>query len=176
METGPLKKFAQNARRQLMEQVAARLELVLHIDSAELREKEAALDKLKEQIAESSKETVIERAAYIWFNRFCALRFMDVNRYTKAGAVSPAPGFSQPEILQEAKQGHIDEELQVDQQKVFDLLSGKATSPSTIMNLEFPREDGIRIAEYYRYSPVQIRCETQASFHTYDNLLKEVML
>lgn len=128
MNTNELKKFAQTARLQLIEQVGARLELVLHWDSAELREKEKAVKDLQEQIAKTSKDAVIERVAYVWFNRFCALRFMDVNRYTKIGAVSPAEGFSQPEILQEAKQGHIDEELQINQQKVFDLLSGKAVS------------------------------------------------
>ena len=128
MNTNELKKFAQAARRQLIEQVGARLSLVLMMDSAELREKEKAIKDLKEQIAKTSKEAVVERVAYTWFNRFCALRFMDVNRYTKIGAVSPAEGFSQPEILQEAKQGHIDEELQIDSQKVFDLLSGKAIS------------------------------------------------
>jgi len=68
---------------------------------------------------------VVERVAYIWFNRFCALRFMDVNRYGKIGVVSPAEGFSQPEILQEAKQGHIDDELHIDKKKVFDLLGGQ---------------------------------------------------
>ncbi len=125
MNTAGLKKFAQAARRQLLEQVAARLKLVLQTDSAELRGRERAVAQLKEEIAKTSKEAVIERVAYIWFNRFCALRFMDVNRYGKIGAVSPAEGFSQPEILQDAKQGHIDDALQVDKKKVFDLLGGQ---------------------------------------------------
>jgi len=128
METSKLKKFAQAARRQLIEQVGARLKLILQIDTAELREKEKAVKDLQEQIAKTSNDAVIERVAYIWFNRFCALRFMDVNRYTKVGTVSPAEGFSQPEILQEAKLGHIDVDFQVNQQKVFDLLGGKSVS------------------------------------------------
>lgn len=128
MNTNELKRFAQTARRQLIDQVKARLKLVLQIDSAELREKERAVKDLKEQIVQTSEEAVVEKVAYTWFNRFCALRFMDVNRYTKIGAVSPAEGFSQPEILQEAKQGHIDDDLKIDQQKVYDLLSGKAVA------------------------------------------------
>jgi type II restriction/modification system DNA methylase subunit YeeA len=130
VDTGPLKKFAQAARRQLREQVASQLERVLKSDSAELREKEAAIKELKNQIAISSREAVIERVAYIWFNRFCALRFMDVNRYTRMGTVSPAEGFTQPEMLGEAKQGHIDESLErfTDGQRVFDLLGGRITS------------------------------------------------
>lgn len=128
--TGDLKKFAQAARRQLREQVAGRLEQVLRTDSAELRQKEAAIKELKQQIAQTSKKAVIDRVAYTWFNRFCALRFMDVNRYTRIGIVSPAEGYSQPEILQEAKQGYIDEELNrfVNRQGILDLLSGKTPS------------------------------------------------
>lgn len=128
MNTNELKRFAQEARRQLIEQVGARLRLVLQTDSVELREKEKSVKDLKDEISKSSKESVIEKVAYTWFNRFCALRFMDVNRYTSIGVVSPAEGFSQPEILQEAKGGHIGDDLKVDQQKVYDLLSGKAAS------------------------------------------------
>ena len=43
METSGLKKFAQAARRQLLEEVAARMEQVLQTDSIEIREKEAYL-------------------------------------------------------------------------------------------------------------------------------------
>ena len=128
MNTTELKKFAQTARRQLIEQVEARLDLVLQTDSAELREQEKAIKQLRDEIDKSSREAVVERVAYLWFNRFCALRFMDVNRYTRIGTISPAEGFSQPEILQDAKQGYIDDELQVDRKKVFDLLGGQAVS------------------------------------------------
>jgi len=68
--------------------------------------------------------------AYIWFNRFCALRFMDVNRYTRIGTVSPAEGFTQPEILQEAKQGYFDDGIErfVDKQRVLGLLGNRTVS------------------------------------------------
>ncbi len=130
IDTGALKKFAQAARRQLREQVAAQLDRVLKSDSAELREKEAAIKELKNQIAMSSREAVIDRVAYTWFNRFCALRFMDANRYTRMGTVSPADGFTQPEVLSEAKQGHIEESLNtfINKQRIFDLLGGHITS------------------------------------------------
>ena len=105
METSKLKKFAQYARRNLIDQVSSKLVLVLAEDSAARRESTAAVSKLEEQISEHGKEQVIEKIAYIWFNRFCALRFMDVNRYTRIGVVSPAEGQFQPEILAEAKWG-----------------------------------------------------------------------
>ena len=61
MNTSELKKFAQGARRQLIEQVGARLDLVLQTDSAQLREQEKTVGQLREEIAKSSKTAVIER-------------------------------------------------------------------------------------------------------------------
>ena len=128
--TTDLKKFAQSARRQLRDQVSGRLEQVLRTDSAALREKETALRELRQAIAQTSKLAVIDRVACTWFNRFCALRFMDANRYHPIADVSPAEGFSQPEILQEAKKGYIDDDLSdfVDRQAVLDLLGGRRPS------------------------------------------------
>ena len=130
METGKLKKFAQFARRRLIEQVSAKLKLVLAENSAARRESLDAIKKLEEAITRTGTEQVIERVAYIWFNRFCALRFMDVNRYTRIGVVSPAEGQFQPELLAEAKMGHIDEEMvpEKSRQQIFALLDGKAPS------------------------------------------------
>ncbi|GHB07881.1 BREX-1 system adenine-specific DNA-methyltransferase PglX [Modicisalibacter luteus] len=130
METSKLKKFAQFARRSLLEQVTAKLKLVLAEESPARRERPQAIKKLEEAIAEQGKEQVIERVAYIWFNRFCALRFMDVNRYNRIGVVSPAEGQFQPEILADAKMGHIDAEMVSEStcQKIFTLLDGKTPS------------------------------------------------
>ncbi|MFO7579996.1 MAG: BREX-1 system adenine-specific DNA-methyltransferase PglX, partial [Nitrosomonas halophila] len=130
METAKLKKFAQFARCSLLEQVSAKLKLVLAENSAARRERAEAIKKLEEAIRGHGKEQVIERVAYIWFNRFCALRFMDVNRYTRIDVVSPAEGQFQPEILAEAKMGHIDEEMVHNKvrQQIFALLDGKAPS------------------------------------------------
>ena len=132
METLKLKRFAQYARRTLIEQVSAKLKLVLAENSAARRERVEAVKKLEEAIKNHGKEQVIERVAYIWFNRFCALRFMDVNRYNRVNIISPAdPGQFQPEILAEAKMGHLDENMvpEKTRQQIFDLLDGKAPSP-----------------------------------------------
>lgn len=111
METAKLKKFAQQARRLLLEQVGARLGLVLEAGSAARRETPDAVTELEKQIQQSGRAQVIDKAAYIWFNRFCALRFMDVNGYTRIRVVSPAQEDQiQPEILAEAKMGHLDAE------------------------------------------------------------------
>jgi len=128
MDTNALKKFAQEARRELLAQVEARLEKVLHTDSVELREKMGVVNELRAQLNEKGKDNLVEEVAYTWFNRFCALRYMDVNQITRVGVVSPTPGFSQPEILQEAKQGIFDKDWRLDQARVQGLLNGAIPS------------------------------------------------
>lgn len=131
METTKLKKFAQHARRLLLEQVGAKLALVLDVSSAARRENPQAVAQLEKQIAAFSREQLIDKVAYAWFNRFCALRFMDVNAYTRIRVVSPADeGQFQPEILAEAKAGHIDEDRVPEKisRQIQALLSGTAPS------------------------------------------------
>lgn len=130
MDTSKLKTFASLARRTLIEQVKAKLSLVLAVDSAAQREAPKALKQLQEAITKDGQEQVIERVAYIWFNRFCALRFMDVNRYTRIGVVSPAEGQFQPEILAEAKMGHIDDSQVPEEarKRIFALLNNQLPS------------------------------------------------
>ncbi|MFI8643910.1 BREX-1 system adenine-specific DNA-methyltransferase PglX [Pseudomonas iridis] len=131
METTKLKKFAQHARRLLLEQVGAKLSLVLYASSAARRENPQAVARLEKQIAANGREQLIDKVAYTWFNRFCALRFMDVNGYTRIRVVSPADeGQFQPEILAEAKAGHIDDERVPEKvrQQIQALLSGNTPS------------------------------------------------
>lgn len=130
MQTTKLKKYAQYARRSMIEQVTVNLKLVRANDSAARRENPEAVKKLEEEIKATDQDQVIEKVAYTWFNRFCALRFMDVNRYTRIRVVSPTKGQVQPEILAEAKMGHIDEEVVNDKirQQIFKLLDGETPS------------------------------------------------
>lgn len=131
MDTGRLKRFAQFARRNLIEQVSAKMTIVLDKSSMARREKAEAVRILEEKIANEGYHNVVKQVAYTWFNRFCALRFMDVNRYTHTGVLSPAHGQFQPEILSEAKMGHIDEEIFEERlrERVFSLLEGRSPSP-----------------------------------------------
>ncbi len=131
MNTTNLKKFAQNARRSLIEQVTNKLTLVLADNSAARRQYPNAVEQLEKEIRTLSKEQVIEKVAYVWFNRFCALRFMDANRYTKIGVVSASEGRSQPEILAEAKMGHFEDQIVLakTQGEIATLLSGETPSP-----------------------------------------------
>ena len=106
MDTNALKKFAQNARNLLIDQVTARLDMVLAESAAARREHPKAIARL-EAAAKSNRAHVIEQAAYTWFNRFTALRFMDVTGLTNPRVVSPADGATRPEILAEAMAGNL---------------------------------------------------------------------
>ncbi len=125
MNTNALKKFAREARIKLLGQIGRKLEYVITADTAELRGMSRQIDELRVQIHKHSKEQVIEKVAYIWFNRLMALRFMDANGYNTPLVVTPLPGYLMPEILQEAKAGNIDENLQLDRKRLNDLLDGK---------------------------------------------------
>ena len=125
MDTSALKKFAQAARRQLMDQVSGKLSVVMQEGSAARREKPVAIAELQKQIDNKGREQVVEEVAYTWFNRFTALRFMDVNDYTTVRAVSPSEGATRPELLAEAMAGNLPEGAP---EAVQALLSGRAPS------------------------------------------------
>jgi len=106
MDTNALKKFAQSARNHLIDQVTARLDMVLAEGASTRREHPKAIAKL-EMAANSNRVQVIEQAAYTWFNRFTALRFMDATGLTNPRIVSPADGATRPEVLAEAMAGNL---------------------------------------------------------------------
>lgn len=106
MDTNALKKFAQAARNLLIDQVTARLDMVLAEGAAARREHPKGIAKLG-AAAKSNRQQVIEQAAYTWFNRFTSLRFMDATGLTNPRVVSPADGATRPEILAEAMAGNL---------------------------------------------------------------------
>src|SRR5690554_1997326 len=62
-------------------------------------------DKLIQNIKYKGFEQVIEEVAYTWFNRFIALRFMEVNEYLPTGVrvlSSIEEGKTEPDIIKEA--------------------------------------------------------------------------
>ncbi|KUO61377.1 hypothetical protein APF79_11990 [bacterium BRH_c32] len=124
MNTNSLKKFARESRSKLLSQVEAKLTYILTTDSVELRAKEKQIAEIRNQVKILGKENFVDKIAYTWFNRFTALRFMDINNHTFIKIVSPPEGFTLPEILSEAKSGHIDEKLKVDRERINKLLDG----------------------------------------------------
>jgi hypothetical protein len=127
MNTSQLKRFAQEARLKLLEQVAAKLNFVKSADTSQLRGKSETLNKLNSEIRKWGEEGVIDKVAYTWFNRLVALRYMDANGYQPFGmsVVSPAtPAQVSPEILSEAHRGHIFTGSRVSKEEVMNILNG----------------------------------------------------
>ena len=111
MDLSKLESFAIDARRELMRGVADKIVFALQENSPVRRQNPQAVKALEAEIKRVGKDAVIERTAYTWFNRFCALRFMDVNGYTDSGVVTPPMGGTIPGILAEARDGNFDEGL-----------------------------------------------------------------
>ena len=140
MDYSKLKKFAQYARKLLMEEISSKLDSLLSAENSSVRANPQAFHSLKEALENLKKTTkdekeaknaLVERVSYIWFNRFCALRFMDLNNFTSMKVVSPLKGEFNPEILASAKAGYIDSEIisQAEHvQEIKNLLNGTKTS------------------------------------------------
>jgi len=155
METAPLKTFAMWARTALISEVTARIAAVLAPGSIERVEQSRAVAALEQAVdaaggGAKGRAEVADQAAYTWFNRFVALRFMDANGYTDSGVVSPQAGVEagQPEILAAAKRGVIDADVvrQATRTEVVGLLDGTRGSSD-------PQGEAyaLLLAEYCRY-------------------------
>ena len=72
-------------------------------------------------IKQKGFEQVMEEAAYTWFNRFIALRFMEVNGYlpTKVRVFTDENGEFKPQILKEAMTVDLDG---IDREKILGLI------------------------------------------------------
>ena len=133
MDKNAIKKYAVWARRELISRVSQRAALYeitadgygdqnassVHgrIMSAEEKKQRIALIA---QIKEKGYEQVMEEIAYTWFNRFSALRFMEVNGYlpTRIRVFTNDDNAFKPQILDEAINMEMDG---LDMQKVYDL-------------------------------------------------------
>lgn len=132
MDTKPLERFAAQARRDLLAAVEAQTSAVLAAGSVARSEHAETVKRLEVEIAGHGRKHVIDKVAYTWFNSLIALRYMDVHGYTSTGVVSPAQGHEhgQPEILADAKGGHLDTDVITPraQQAIMGLLDGTRRS------------------------------------------------
>lgn len=121
MNKSAIQKFAIWARTTLMEQVAQRAyqygitkdgygeENAVTVNGMALSPQEQSQRReLVREIQSKGYDQVVEEVAYTWFNRFIALRYMEVNNYLPSHirVFSNAQGTFDPEILKEAL--HID--------------------------------------------------------------------
>ena len=138
MNKSVLKSFATEARKELLEkiQLQARKLGVTHdaiqqvtlessdaifIDGKPLSEVERKQrNKLITRVNEIGYDRVMEEAAYTWFNRFMALRYMEVNDYlpTKVRVLSSVnPDSTEPDMFKEA----LNLDLPLDKELVYNL-------------------------------------------------------
>ena len=117
MNKSKIQKFAMWARSELIAQVSQRAyqygidESGFGDASADTlngrlltAEEKSQRQELIKQIKEKGYQQVMEEVAYTWFNRFIALRFMEVNNYLPSHirVFSDASGAFKPEILRDA--------------------------------------------------------------------------
>ncbi|MEQ8221961.1 MAG: SAM-dependent methyltransferase, partial [Candidatus Eremiobacterota bacterium] len=138
MNKSAIKNFSVEARRKLLYQVAKKaeyygirsekIEPVLSesddgivvgdiVHSTEIKKQR---EDLVRRVLEKGFEQVMEEAAYTWFNRFIALRFMEVNDYLPSGVrvlSSVVPGKTEPDIMSSA----ITVDLPLDKDKIYEL-------------------------------------------------------
>ena len=131
MDKTKIKKFAIDARRQLIEEITLKARLIgiskdgiqdptnetseiqffddYSISGSDIKRRQRLTAELKTRSTRKSFEEVlpvfIEEIAYTWFNRLIAIRFMEVNRYLPSRIrvlSSETPGQNQPDIITEA--------------------------------------------------------------------------
>ena len=140
MDKNAIKKFAIWARQELIERVSQRAAAIFGITAEDHGDPEAesingrllsSSEKnqrkiLISNIEEKGFEQVIEEVAYTWFNRFAALRFMEVNGYlpSHVRVFTNDAGEFKPQILTEAIHLELDG-LNMD--KVYELENANKT-------------------------------------------------
>ncbi|OLN30828.1 BREX-1 system adenine-specific DNA-methyltransferase PglX [Desulfosporosinus metallidurans] len=136
MNKSVIKNFAVSARKKLIEQVMQKaFQIGITAKSiTELKQEAGHIilnnipqekgfkhqrDKLIQEIEQKGYTQVMEEVAYTWFNRFIALRFMEVNNYLPTGVrvlSSPDPNRVEPDIIREA----LNVDLAVDKNVIYD--------------------------------------------------------
>ncbi len=130
VNTAALKTFAPAMRRQLIEAVGRKLDLLLHQASADTLSTAAGpIEELRQQEA-TNRQELLERVAYSWFNRLAALRYLDARGWHPFGARVLMPqteSETQPELLKLLRSGSLPAELQphTDEARLQGLLDGR---------------------------------------------------
>ncbi|MEH7094068.1 BREX-1 system adenine-specific DNA-methyltransferase PglX [Neobacillus vireti] len=140
MNKSALKTFATSARKELLKKVEAKAMKIgitedtikkadvessdaIFIDGRQLlKEEKIQRDKLISRINQIGFKQVMEEVAYTWFNRFTALRFMEVNDYLPSGVrvlSSSNPNSADPDMINEALE--LDLEVELDKEHIYNL-------------------------------------------------------
>ena len=107
-------------------QTAAGTEVTLNKSQCELRKK------LVDKIAERGFDAVVEEVAYTWFNRICAIRFMEVNDYLPSRVrvlSSEKDGKNEPDLVTMAPDVDLSF-TEEEREKIYDLKMKGTTAAS----------------------------------------------
>ena len=132
MNHSRLEKFAIDARKELIEKVSLEANKLgvyedkilkpkassvdvsivngIQLDAKTMRKRETLVSKVKT----SDFEQVMEEVAYTWFNRFLALRFMEVHDYLPVRVLSSSSKRNEPDIMFNAPNINWDIDIDVD--------------------------------------------------------------
>ena len=130
VNTAALKSFAPAMRRQLIEAVGRKLDLLLTSQTPDTLSTYASqIAELRERAAES-REQLLEQVAYSWFNRLAALRYLDAKGWHPFGCKVLMPageGETQPELLKLMRSGSLPLELKehTNESRLNGLLDGQ---------------------------------------------------
>jgi len=133
LNTSALKSFAPAVRRDLIEAVGRKLDVVLAAQTPDYRTTFAPQVAALRELARVDRNGLIEKVAYTWFNRLTALRYLDARGWHPFRArvlTSADEGSTQPELLKLARDGALPDELKwhTDSVRLDDLLDGKLPS------------------------------------------------
>lgn len=152
MNTSALKSFAPAVRRQLMEAVERKLDVVLAAESADYRTTYARQVKALAALAAADRQGLVDRVAYTWFNRLAALRYLDArgwHPFRSRVLTAASPEETQPEVLRRMRTGALPDDLarHTDPARLDGFLDGSI--PSTTPQGEVYRHLVLAACRYY---------------------------
>ena len=165
MDSNKIKNLAFGARDALRAEVAARIDAVLAEGSPERLGQPMKVHMLEAAVADRGRDAVVESSAYTWFNRLCALRFMDARSYTPVPVVTPRPGATQPAILADSAQGVFDPDFgfsRLVRDRVQSVLAGGSGSASNRLEAAYG-ELLVAVCDYFAQSMPYLFGEAAAS-------------
>ena len=186
MDKNAIKKFAVWARTELIERVrqrADRYEVTADANSnadsvsgkvltpIEKAQRQAAIARMRDK----GYEYVIEEVAYTWFNRFAALRYMEVNNYlpSRVRVFTNEKGNFKPQILAEAIHLNLDG---LDMEKVYALKEAE-DNDELYKYLLITQCNALSVVMPQMFKPVDEKCKQEKDDYTIllfpDNLLRD---
>ena len=133
VNTSALKVFAPAMRRQLIDGVGRKLDLLVNTKTPDTLTIYAKQIKNLREKQHQNREQLIEKVAYTWFNRFCAFRYLDAKGWHPLACKVLMPAKqdeTQPELLKLMRSGSLPTELKrfTNEQRLNQLLDNQIST------------------------------------------------